>query len=89
MEVTGFTTGDIQVEGAEKTSSLTESNGTYTLMIETDEIEGNVTVTVRAGAVQSNGDSNDETTFTFAVDNKVPELERATAEYADHRPAVP
>ncbi len=80
--VTGFTSGDIRIAGAEKTGQLAtlHADSVFTLNIETHSgLEGNIIVTVLADAVDNDGDGNDETTFTFAVDNKVPELEQATA----------
>lgn len=82
VAVTGFTSGDIRISGAEKTGPLvTVTAGTqFTLEIEThSELEGNVIVTVVANAVDNDGDGNDETVFTFRVDNNPPELEHATA----------
>ena len=87
--VEGFLTGHIDIEGAEKTSDLIGNDGQtrYTLEIKTHEnLEGEITVTVEAGAVSTTytgdddeDDENDETTEKRKVDNKAPELERATA----------
>ncbi|MXW17846.1 MAG: hypothetical protein F4Z83_09920, partial [Gemmatimonadetes bacterium] len=82
VPATGFTSGDIRITGAEKTSQLTETqtDSIYTLNIETHSgLEGSITVTVLANAVENNGDGNDETVLTFEVDNKPPALEHATA----------
>ena len=80
--VNGFTIGNIRIAGAKKTIPLNGTGDSYNLDIETHaDLEGDITVTVLAGAA-TNGtnESNDETTFTFTVDNKVPELEEATAD---------
>ena len=80
--VTGFTTDDVRVTGAEKISDVMEQqSGTeYSLDIKTNSgLEGDIVVTVRANAVENDGDGNDEATFDFPVDNKAPELEQATA----------
>ena len=87
--VDGFVTGDIEVEGVEKTSGLTGSDGnaSYTLQVETDrDLEGEISVRVLDGAVETSNtddddedDENDETTARRKVDNKAPELERSMA----------
>ncbi len=84
-DVEGFTTGDIEVDGADKTSDLTGTGAVYTLDIATDEdLEGEITVTVVAKAVKTadpddEDDENDRTERSWAVDNKAPELLKATA----------
>ena len=87
--VDGFRTGDIEIEGADKTSGLRGSDGAqvYTLEIETDEdLEGTIKVTVVEDAVSTTStddddedDTNDSHQHSELVDNKAPELEEATA----------
>ncbi len=87
--VDGFTTSDITVEGADKDGALMEETTgiEYTLDIETKpDLEGEITVTVIAGAVSTSAtddddedDENDETEKSMDVDNKAPEILEATA----------
>ncbi len=75
--VTGFDVHDISVVGATKCQQLSGSGaGPYTCTILIDQnLVGNVTVTVEAGAATNAGnETNDEDSHTFSVDNKVPEL---------------
>ena len=80
--VTGFTTGDIDVEGADKTSDLRGSGLLYTLDLATDDdLVGSIIVTVEAGAVETEDDQdddeddeNDEASASRQVDNKPPKL---------------
>ena len=83
VDVTGFSSGSIRITGAEKTSGLSETSASeYELDIETHaDLEGDITVTVLAGAAtNTTGESNDETNRSFTVDNKVPMLVRATVD---------
>ena len=83
--VDGFTIGDIAVEGARTTSTLRETTTdmVWTVDVETEEdLEGEIVVTVRADAVtsQSTAEGNVETTQKRPVDNKAPEILKATAD---------
>ena len=86
-DIRGFTLSDIadNVRNGSTASSLREvtDDRLYEVEIEPDEgVDGVVTVTIRAGAVESiNGrDDNIETIETFAVDTKGPEFEYATVD---------
>ena len=89
VAVDGFLSEHIKVEGAEKDSPLSGNDGAtrYTLDIDTHaDLEEEITVTVEAGAVSTTDtedddedDENDEATAKRKVDNKAPELLRATA----------
>ena len=84
-DIRGFMLGDIDVRNGSTASSLDEvtDDRRYEVDIEPDEgVYGNVTVTIRAGAVESLSTSQDnaETFETFEVDTKGPEFEDATVD---------
>ena len=78
QSVTGFDVNDISVTNATKCQSLGGSDPNYTCTILINENwVGPVTVTVRAGAATAtdgSGDTSDQMTHEFNVDNKVPAL---------------
>lgn len=82
--VNGFALGDIDVEGATTKTGLTvvQADSIWTVDIETDDdLEGEITVTVEAGAVtsQSTNEENEVASEERDVDNKAPSVESATA----------
>jgi len=83
--VDGFDINDITVEGARTTSTLTvtTTDMVWTVDIETEEdLEGEIVVTVREDAVtsQSTNEGNEETTKEETVDNKAPEIRKASGD---------
>ena len=82
VDVEDFVRGDIEISGGYSASGLIpvdEQN--YTLDIGFDpNVEGDVTVTVEAGAATNDGDGNVRTRRDFAVDSKAPVLEDATVD---------
>ncbi len=79
--VTGFTTGDLDVRNGATVSGVRRRNAhLYDVDIEPyEDFEGNVTVTIGADAVTSDSnDKNAEASETFQVDTKAPELDDAT-----------
>ena len=82
VAVTGFTSEDITLAGAIKLADVTAETGDSIFNLNTrtgENLEGNLTVTVRANAaLDENNVGNDATTRSFAVDNKSPTLEQAT-----------
>ena len=84
-EVSGFRLGEIDVRNGSTASSLREvkDGERYEVDIEPDEgVDGHVTVTIPAGAVESidGGDDNIKTSETFEVDTEAPELDDATVD---------
>ena len=78
--VEGFRESDISVDKGE-TTNLTGSGRRYTLTIEPDEVEGYVTVTIRAGGVRDDDDEeNEEEEERFEIDNLRPQFEDATVD---------
>ena len=80
--VSDLRAGDVELEGATTITSVTRTDdSTFQVTIEVDKnLKGNVTITVPANSVENtDGDGNIAKTLTFAVDNKAPELEEATA----------
>ena len=78
--VTDFGIDDITVTNGDRGRSVRGSGKLYTVDIEPDpDFEGEVTVTVRAGAVESvsTDDGNRRTSQTFQVDTRAPELDDA------------
>ena len=81
MDVTGFTSEDIMLTGAIKLGDVTvaKADSVFDLSIRTGEnLEGSLSVTVRANAAFADGVGNDARTRSFGVDNKSPMLEQAT-----------
>ena len=84
-DITGFKLSDIEVRNGSTASSLDEvtDDRRYEVDIEPHEgVDGHVTVTIPAGAVESisGRDDNIETIKRFAVDTKGPEFEDATVD---------
>ena len=79
--VTGLVLTEIGVTNAITVSDLVGSGQDYHFDIRTNtDFVGSITITVPEGAAENGGgDGNVAMTFTFAVDNKAPALERATA----------
>ena len=82
--VDDFDENDIDIEGATTKSDFTEvqTDSIWTWDVNTaPNLEGKITVTVRAEAVtsQSTDEYNDEASVDREVDNKAPELRKATA----------
>ena len=79
--VTGLVLTEIGVTNAITVSDLMGSGQNYEFDIRTNtDFVGSITITVPEGAAENEGgDGNVAMTFTFAVDNKAPALERATA----------
>ncbi|MDE2806561.1 MAG: fibronectin type III domain-containing protein [Gemmatimonadota bacterium] len=79
-DVEGFRLSDIDVDDG-TAIDLTGSGDRYTLTIEPDEIEGYVTITIRAGGVEDeDGEENAEEEERFEIDNRRPEFEDATVD---------
>ena len=79
-DVEDFELNDIRVDDGDATR-LTGSDDRYTLTIEPDEVDGYVTVTIRANGVDDfDGDSNAEQEERFRIDNLRPEFEDATVD---------
>ena len=79
-DVVGFRLSDVEVDEG-RAIDLTGSGDRYTLTIEPDEIEGYVTITIRAGAVEDEDDEeNAEEEERFRIDNRRPEFEDATVD---------
>ena len=79
-DVEGFRLSDIDVDDG-RAIDLTGSGDRYTLTIEPDEIEGYVTITIRAGGVEDeDGEENAEEEERFEIDNRRPEFEDATVD---------
>ena len=82
-DVTGFEIDDITVTGGRTVSDVKRSTDQiYTVDVKPNtDFEGSVTVRIRADAVTSEtNDGNAETSETFAVDTKRPELDDATVD---------
>ena len=79
-DVEDFELNDIRVaEGG--ATDLTGSGDSYRLTIEPDEVEGYVTVTIRAGrVVDLDGEENAEEEERFEIDNLRPQFEDATVD---------
>ena len=76
-DVDGFTLNDVDVDEGRATD-LDGSGAIYWLTIEPDELDGYVTVTIRAGGVDNdNGEENEEQEERFKIDNRRPEFEDA------------
>ncbi len=79
-DVEDFELNDIRVDEGEATD-LTGSGDSYRLTIEPDEVEGYVTVTIRANRVRDeDGEENAEEKERFLIDNVRPEFEDATVD---------
>ncbi len=79
-DVEYFELDDIRVDEGDAID-LTGSGDEYTLTIEPDEIEGYVTITIRAGAVEDgDNEENAEQEERFRIDNRRPEFEDATVD---------
>ena len=81
-DVEGFRLNDVDVdEGRATDLSGRDGDDEYTLTIEPDDIEGYVTITIRADAVEDgDGDQNAEQEKRFRIDNRRPEFEDATVD---------
>ncbi len=78
-DVTDFEIDDITVANGDRGLSVSGSGRLYMVDVAPDtDFEGEVTVTVRANAVEGrNNDGNRRTSQTFQVDTKAPELDDA------------
>ena len=84
-KVDGFDRDDIEIKGADPKSTFmeTETDSVWTWDIDTDpHLEGKITVTVVANAAtsQSTDEYNEKTSAERDVDNKAPDLLKATAD---------
>ena len=83
QNVTGFTLSDIQVAGGAVPVGLQEVSGSnYSVDMNTSaNFEGFVAITIPSNAAQNaGGEGNIGRGYTFRVDNKVPEVQRAVVD---------